>query len=184
MFWGDDPRRRDRLLADLFFAISAREWDRREQHEEHLAPFLSGLERCHTPRAALDLGTGGGATAAEIARRYPQARVVGVDGSARMVRTAAATHQLDNLEFQRARFEALPFAKDEFDLITMHNALPELDELVRVAAPGAEVLIANSYFGPPGERWLKRWDSVGLVREASEPCGQGSWQLFALAGGV
>jgi hypothetical protein len=63
----------------------------------------------------------------------------------------------------------------------MHNALPELRELARVATADAQVLVANTYFAPEGpwmDAWLERWRSGGLVRVDFGVVGSGGWQLF------
>jgi SAM-dependent methyltransferase len=181
VFWGHRPAGRDRALSRLFFSISAREWARRGTSAEHLAPFVDGLAKCREPREVLDLGTGAGATAAHVAAAYPSARVVGVDLSARMIRVAAERHRAPNLEFHRASVEQLPFESSRFDLVCMMNALPELEELARVATDDAQLLAANTYFAPEGpwmDAWLERWRSVGFVRTDMGLVGRGGWQLF------
>ena len=181
IFWGGRANRADVVLSRLFFSYSAREWRRRASTAEHLAPFLEGLERCRDPGHVLDLGTGAGATAAAIAERHPEAAVHGVDISARMIRVAAERHRALNLEFLQASVERLPFDSGEFDLVCMHNALPELGELARVAAEDAQLLVANTYFAPEGpymDQWLGRWRSAGFDLIDSGLVGRGGWQLF------
>src|SRR6266542_2178160 len=52
----------------------------------HMAPYDAALEAIDpSPRRALDLGTGTGAGAFAIARRFPEAEVVGADLAERMV---------------------------------------------------------------------------------------------------
>src|SRR5205823_14343320 len=91
--WHGDGRRRDRIASSLFFELSAPVWARRAQDAEHLAPFLAAVEHCTSTERALDLGTGAGGTAALLAERFPEAEVVGMDGSRTMVRDAAEKHR-------------------------------------------------------------------------------------------
>ena len=95
-----------------------------------------------------------------------------------MVRLASAQHVASNLEFKTATFESLPFADSTFDLICALNALPEPAELARVATRDAELLIANTYFGPLEGAGLERWREFGFERKRWAPVGSGCWQLF------
>ena len=53
------------------------------------APYEAGLDRVDGPlRKALDVGTGTGSGASEIARRFPDAEIVGVDVSRAMLQEA------------------------------------------------------------------------------------------------
>jgi SAM-dependent methyltransferase len=182
LFLGRRPRATDRLLANLFFSLSAREWGRRQEDPAHALAFREGLERSRAPRNVLDLGTGTGATAAHAAARYPDARVCGIDGSARMIRIATAQHPASNLEFKTATFTRLPFADSTFDLVCALNALPEPGELARVATRDAQLLIANTYFGPLEGEGLERWRAFGFERLDWAPVGAGCWQLYERRG--
>jgi trans-aconitate 2-methyltransferase len=57
---------------------------------------------CVQPGTVVDLGCGTGALTAELARRWPQARVVGVDSSAEMLAQAAAQAEPGRVEFVHA----------------------------------------------------------------------------------
>ena len=99
------------------------------------------------PRRALDLGTGTGDGALALARRFPDAEVVGVDLSPGMV--AEARRKTPEELAARVRFEVadaarLPFREDEFDLVAMNNMIPFFDELARVLAPGGRAVFAYS----------------------------------------
>lgn len=113
----------------------------------HLGALRLALDGLPAPRRVLDLGTGTGVAARELAARYPGAEVVGVDLSPRMLEQAAA-HLPEELR-GRVRFEtgdasALPADLGPFELVTLVNAIPFFDELARVTAPGGHVVVSFS----------------------------------------
>jgi SAM-dependent methyltransferase len=118
------------------------------QLEDSLASYEAGLDAiAPQPVRALDLGTGTGAGAVAIARRFPQARVVGVDLSEAMLdeaRRGLPDDLRDRVEFQRADGAALPFPDASFDLVAHANMIPFFDEVARVVAPGGHALFAFS----------------------------------------
>ena len=77
------------LLKWQFDALAPR-W-RSMQLEDSLASYEAGLDAISSPPArALDVGTGTGAGAIAIGRRFPQAEIVGADLSDAMLAEAAA----------------------------------------------------------------------------------------------
>jgi len=111
----------------------------------HLAPLEAALERVHASRRALDVGTGTGAGAFVLARRFPEAEVVGVDLSGEMVaeaRSKAPRELGDRVRFEVADASALPYESGSFDVVTLVNMIPFYDELARVTAQGGTVVIA------------------------------------------
>jgi len=101
----------------------------------------------------LDVGCGTGQDTLDLAQAVgPQGRVVGIDCSETMLEAArarAAQTQLP-VEYVRASATQLPFADASFDacqasLVFGHLREPEraLAEMVRVARPGARIVVAD-----------------------------------------
>jgi demethylmenaquinone methyltransferase/2-methoxy-6-polyprenyl-1,4-benzoquinol methylase len=114
----------------------------------------------------LDVATGTGLVAAELARRG--FTVTGVDQSTEML-VRARTRFGDEVELVEASAEALPFTDGSFDHLTVTYLLryvadpgATLAELARVVRPGG--VIASLEFGVPG----------GVARPA--------WELYVRAG--
>jgi SAM-dependent methyltransferase len=131
----------------LQFDNLAPRWDAMRD-PAHLAPLELALEDVDPPpRRVLDLGTGTGAAALAVARRFPEAEVVGVDLAERMLAEARrkTPPELDG----RVRFEVgdasrLRYGEGEFDLVTLANMIPFFDELARVVAPRGFVVFGFS----------------------------------------
>ena len=134
------------LMRKQFDAIAGT-WDEMRA-PDHLASYERALEAVDPPPGrALDLGTGTGGAAFAIASRFPEAEVIGVDLSKRMIEHARSK-LTDDLR-GRVRFEVadaahLPYADVSFDLVGLSNMIPFFDELDRVLAPGGQVLFAFS----------------------------------------
>ena len=112
------------------------------------APYEAALDRVEPPpRLALDLGTGTGGAALAIARRFPEAEVVGVDLSPSMLDQARAKVPAElrgRVRFELADASNLPHDDASFDLIGLSNMIPFFDELDRVLAPGGALIVAFS----------------------------------------
>lgn len=119
----------------------------------------------------LDVATGTGAVAIELARRYG-CRVVGVDQSAEMLAAGRARIRRagleDRVELQEGRAEALPFERAAYDGLTFTYLLRYVDdppatlrELARVVRPGGRIAMLD--FHVPGSPLARvSWD--GYVR--------------------
>jgi SAM-dependent methyltransferase len=113
----------------------------------HLWALDRALEEVATPpRRILDLGTGTGVVALALAERYPAAVVVGVDISGGMIdeaRRKLSPELADRVSFEVGDAAALPFPDGDFDLVVLSNMIPFFDELARVTA--SEALLVLSY---------------------------------------
>jgi ubiquinone/menaquinone biosynthesis C-methylase UbiE len=129
------------------FAWLAPRWDM-IRTVNHLAPFEAALGAITTaPRAALDLGTGTGDGALAIARRFPEAEVVGVDLAEEMVEQARRKLPPEfagRVRFEQADAARLPYPDGVFELVGLANMIPFFDELARVVAPGGAAVFGFS----------------------------------------
>jgi SAM-dependent methyltransferase len=178
-----DPVRR-------FFDARAVGWDQRVQSDsaEYLAPLVAALDRLQaSPARILDIGTGTGTAALELADRYPDSEVVGIDLAAEMVAQAAEKAAAKAADLGgRVRFLVADIAdfehEDGFDLITMVNMPPFCDRVAAILRPGGFVINAASYgsrtpfFTAPG--LLRRgFERRGLRTVAAGQAGLGTYYL-------
>ena len=137
------------LMRKQFDAIAGT-WDEMRA-AGHLASYEAALEAVDpAPARALDLGTGTGQGAFAIARRFPSARVEGVDlaeGMLAEARRKTPAELRDRIEFRRGDASALPYPDGSFGLVAHANMIPFLDELTRIVESGGQALFAFS-LGP------------------------------------
>ena len=125
---------------------------------------VRALATSSPPGSVLDLATGTGDVALEIAAQYAEARVTGLDPSPRMLEIAQkkiAHKALDaRIDFIQGDAQALPFPDDTFDGITIAfgirnvpDRVKALAEMARVTRPGGRIAILEltepkGVFGP------------------------------------
>jgi ubiquinone/menaquinone biosynthesis C-methylase UbiE len=128
----------------------------------------------------LDVNCGTGAHASELAAALGQrGEVIGVDPSAErleIARAKAEAQKLKNLTFQQALAVDLPFDSDQFDAVIgdasmLHDrdAGGVLAEMIRVAKPGAQVVLKLATHGSFDEFFSIYWEALlgaGTVDEA------------------
>jgi demethylmenaquinone methyltransferase/2-methoxy-6-polyprenyl-1,4-benzoquinol methylase len=109
--------------------------------------------------SVLDVATGTGLVARDIARRF-DVRVVGLDQSAAMLAQASA-RGVERLTLVRGDGQRLPFGDAAFDAVTFSYLLRYVDdpaatvaELARVLRPGGE--LASIEFGVPPNALVRR----------------------------
>jgi ubiquinone/menaquinone biosynthesis C-methylase UbiE len=134
-----------RPLRAMFDGL-APTWETRI-HAHHLGAIDLALEDVAAPRRALDLGTGTGVVALALAERYPGADVVGVDLSPGMVEEARrklSPGLEGRVGFEVGDAAVLRFPDGAFELVVLSNMIPFFDELARVTAPGATLVLSFS----------------------------------------
>jgi SAM-dependent methyltransferase len=137
-----------RLPMRVIFDRLAPQWDELRSSADAYAPYEAALERVEAPpKRALDLGTGTGGAAFLIARRFPDAEVVGADLAERMIEQAQQNTPEDlraRIRFETADASKLPYDDGSFGLVGLSNMIPFFDELDRVLAPGGSLIVAFS----------------------------------------
>jgi SAM-dependent methyltransferase len=179
-----------RPIMRLQFERLAPRWDA-IRTEGAYAPYEAALERVEqSPRRALDLGTGTGEGAFAIARRFPQAQVVGVDLAQAMVekaRSKTPPELRERIRFEVADAARLPYDDGSFELVALGNMIPFFDELDRVLGAGGFAVFAFSS-GPetpiyvPPERLRGELAQRGFTDFAEISAGAGSAFLARKAG--
>lgn len=176
------PRPLDRFVTRTYFALTAFVWAEVGQATDHLDALVAGVERCESPRRVLDLGVGAGHSSAALADLWPGAEVVGVDLSRAMVRTARRLHRRPNLTFRQASTSKLPFPTSHFDVATVLNAVPDLDELHRVLSSAGVTVAASSFHErPPAEDGgviAARWRQAGFDHVDGSEVPHGHWDRY------
>jgi demethylmenaquinone methyltransferase/2-methoxy-6-polyprenyl-1,4-benzoquinol methylase len=135
--------------------------------------FLVSRVEAAPDQSVLDVASGTGAVAIELARRYG-CSVVGIDQSAEMLaagrRRVAAAGVGGLVRLEQGRAESLPFEDESFDAVTFTYLLRYVDdpattlrELARVLRPGGR-LASLEFFVPPN------------------PVARTAWELYVRAG--
>ncbi len=130
-------------------------------YDEHARRFMKSVYRRLAKKAAgitpagtrvLDIGTGSGYLAIELAKARPDWHITGTDISEDMLRlarqNAARTGLSNNIDYLQAPATALPFADGYFSLVTSNaslhlwtDPLNVFKEIERVTSPGGYCLI-------------------------------------------
>jgi ubiquinone/menaquinone biosynthesis C-methylase UbiE len=136
-----------RGLTRLQFNRIAPIWDV-NRGAEALAPLEAALGSIEVPPdRVLDVGTGTGAAAFIVARRFPEADILGVDladGMLAEARRKTPRELAGRVRFEHGDSERLPVPDGSFQLVTLANMIPFFDELARVTAPGGTIVFAFS----------------------------------------
>jgi ubiquinone/menaquinone biosynthesis C-methylase UbiE len=170
-----------------FWERSAGTWDERidPDRPEHVAPLAAASDRLEaTPARILELGTGTGAGALMLARRFPAAEVDAVDLSPAMLDGARAKGAAvaDRVRFAVADAASLPYEDATFDLVVQLNMPAYPDELARVLRPGGQAIVASS-FGPatpyytPDAVLRRRFAKLGFDHVDTGSAGGGTYFL-------
>ncbi|MCG7985494.1 MAG: class I SAM-dependent methyltransferase [Candidatus Thiodiazotropha lotti] len=144
-----------RYDQNSFFGISAKRLAR-------LLPAADGLQ-------VLDLSTGTGSVAIEVAINYPDAQIEAIDLSREMLEFAAKKAQqmrLPNIRFIQSDVDELTYPADRFDVVTCGYAMffyPDMEAsyrtICKTVKPGGQLICSsftNAAFNPYAELFLDR----------------------------
>jgi ubiquinone/menaquinone biosynthesis C-methylase UbiE len=127
----------------------------------------------------LDVNSGTGAYVIELAERVQgKGEVIGTDPSAERIELSQAKAQVkktDNVSFEQANATDLPYRDDRFDAVIGDASMAAPDEIeeivaemLRVASPGAKVIIKMATRGSFDEFFSIYWEALlgaGIVDE-------------------
>ena len=136
-------------------------------------------------RAILDVGCGKGRFAAALKRRFPSAKICGVDISAELLKAVPA-----EIPTQRGSMLDLPWPDASFDVLYCVEALEHaqcetaaLREMNRLLKPGGHLIVIDKNAGrwgafetPAWEKWFK---PEPLAAQLHEVCGAAEWKFVA-----
>ena len=163
------------------------------EHHAPLSDWALGYIPEIDPKEILDIGCGGGMLIGKLHKKYPCARLHGVDISDESVKATKRNNRgIEGLDVRKASVSDLPFDNDTFQLITAVETYffwPDLPNDLRSAARclvpgGAMMVVAETYLHPglsdhhmeeirehglniiPNEEMLQLMDSAGLDTQA------------------
>ena len=123
------------------------------RYSAELAPLFADLAGVHPPMTALDVGSGPGALAHELARRLGPESVSACDPSPTFV--ADCARRLPGVTVKLGAAEALPFENDAFDVTLAQLVLPFVTDPVQSVAEMKRVTRAGGRIG------ATVWDMTG-----------------------
>jgi SAM-dependent methyltransferase len=175
-----------RRPTQRFFDSLAAGWDTRVRPDspKRLAALFAGVDSLPAPPARIiDLGTGTGAAALALARRFPEARVEGVDISERMIARAkekTPTDLADRVRFSIGDAGALPFDPESFDLVIQVSVPVFFDQIGRLLAPGGHVIVVSSLgkntpYHLPDRVLRRKFEQRGFRTVAAGEAGTGTY---------
>ncbi|MGA8109353.1 MAG: methyltransferase domain-containing protein [Acidobacteriaceae bacterium] len=148
------------------------------------------LAQCEPDDTALDVASGPGALACELAQHTRHA--TGIDLTPAMLEQARKTQHergVANVSWDHGDVTALPYADAAFDIVTCRFAfhhfpepLPVLREMKRVCRPGGRIVIADS---APSAAQADAFNAMERLRDPSHAraLSEQDWlRLFAAAG--
>jgi len=149
--------------------LVAEDWvahaDQNDYRNDYLMPRMFAMLGNVEGKAILDLGCGEGGYARELTRRG--ARVIGVDGSGRLIAVARQRAQADalNSQFVHTNASALNgIESNRFDLVVAAMSLMDVEdyegairEIYRVLCSGGELVMSITHpcFSAPVSGWIR-----------------------------
>lgn len=151
----------DKEKVKKHFSRGAKNYDVHAHLHRRIIDDLLGFLPNSKPQNIADLGCGTGLLTEEIRKKYPRARIVGVDLAPGMIE--AAKTKVLGAEFMEFDVEDLPFERSSFDLLVSSSSFQWMDtekvikEAGRVLKPGGQLI-----FSTFGEGTLKELESLGF----------------------
>jgi 2-polyprenyl-3-methyl-5-hydroxy-6-metoxy-1,4-benzoquinol methylase len=124
---------------------------------------LDELFAAADPHSVLDVGCGEGVLVHEWAQRLGDKRVVGIDLQEDSIQAGWSRRQAPNLEYQVMRAENLPFAENEFDLVSAIEVLEHVPDPAHTVAEMARCAQGHMLVSVPRE---PLWRAVNMARGA------------------
>jgi ubiquinone/menaquinone biosynthesis C-methylase UbiE len=115
------------------------------------------------PESLLDIGCGEGVLTAQWAQRIAPARVVGIDLDDPVIAAEWAKRSEPNLQYVAQRAENLPFADDEFDLVTATEVLEHVPDPDHTMSEMARCAARHVLISVPRE---PLWRALNMARGA------------------
>jgi len=125
----------------------------------------------------VDLACGDGYLLAMLARRYPDAQLIGVDMTPQELDAARERDLPSNVALTEGRVESLPFTDATIDAVVCHMALMLFDDAAAVIRELARVIRPGGLFaavlgpGPGSSELLARFSTFLREAEAAENLG-------------
>lgn len=131
-----------------------------------MAGFHSALDELlglAEPSSLLDIGCGEGVLVHEWARRYPTARIVGIDLEEPSIQAGWEQRQAPNLDYRTMRAENLPFGDWEFELASAIEVLEHVPDPEHTLAEMARCARHHLLVSVPRE---PLWRALNMARGA------------------
>jgi SAM-dependent methyltransferase len=162
-------------------------------------PLLARYSMPEQARIA-DIGCGSGEISVRLARRYREARVIGIDILPGPIAFASREHAAlaPRLSFEQGDAFELRFRSDTFDLVVCRHltqAVPQpelvLSELVRVCKPGGWLHVVSEDYGmlhfpsgrlDPDRLWQQGVAAFSRATNSDERIGRRTWTLLTQLG--
>lgn len=136
---------------------------------------IDAIAQRAVPGRILEIGCGTGSNLLALGRRFPAAKLVGVDGSCRMLEVARRKlrHFGDRVELIEGFYPTALGPMEAPDLICLSYCLSMIDpgfervvsSIAQALAPGGHVAVVD--FHGTDEAWFRRWMAKNHVRMES-----------------
>jgi ubiquinone/menaquinone biosynthesis C-methylase UbiE len=149
----EDAAAHERAIQDQFSRQATGFAGAKELHADDIVALVIEAARPQPGDRAIDLACGPGTVACALAKRVRH--VVGLDATEAMLEKArdlAGREGVENVEWRAGDVYQTPFSDGSFDVVTCRFAFHHLEnpalafaEMVRVAAPGARIVLCDVY---------------------------------------